>query len=178
MSNVDASVAKNSLVIRQIGVWGNFPTIFPHPQQLLGSAYSADEREAIARYIEQTPEARGLGVNPFITANSMLEDDIQLSLTPRCDGAWLYSDSLAYYVKKGVNLPEVFILHLRARGYSPPTESVDLRFHQCDYGGYWLIWAAKNVRMNWRYVPFLLCLLLLYPLRIFLWPFRRRIRPL
>lgn len=170
---------KSSVVrLRWVGIWNTCPGLFPHPAMLMGANYTDAEKEAIARYIEQTPAMVGRQSNPFNSTASLIEGpDVQLSLLERSDGCWAFHDNLAYYVRKGVRLPDAFVQYVRIAGYRPPSVSVDYRLVTDDYGEYWIRWSILHSSIGWMYLCFLVKLVLLYPVRVLLWPFRRRARP-
>ncbi len=122
--------------------------INPHPKQLLGSRLSFDEREKIAAYIESAYHIRGI---PALLESCYLGDGPPGGALPyiiRTDGEWIFLQSLAYYFRCGVRLPEEFIAKVRSRDYCPPTKGRAEPGTLPTSPWYWPWWSLKHSRLS------------------------------
>lgn len=159
-----------------IGLWAGYFGIFPHPRQLLKGGIEEPEREKVALYIEQSPMAEFAGRNFCSTCKSLLDGVERYTLGLRSDGRWIYPDGLCCFVRRGIDLPDAFLDHVRSANYVPPENSIDYRNYSDDGGLYWVAWTLFHSRWTWMSLVHWVKLVVFLPLLFALWPFCRSVR--
>ncbi|MET3379589.1 hypothetical protein [Variovorax paradoxus] len=96
---------------------GNFPSILT-PE---GMDIAIDERKKVAHYLASCPIAIA---SPGVVRDFFDASEIAGTPSLRTDGNWLWHDTYAYYVGRGlVNVKEALLSDIRARNYVPPNDA-------------------------------------------------------
>jgi hypothetical protein len=154
----------NKPSLKLIGVWNDRLLVYPNPHSLLGSSLSADIRERVAKYIESLPSDSFRMAVPFARERYLLNHQHQeRELLLKSDGTWLFPESLADYIREGVDVPSEFIVAATAQGCGlreiPSTcweQGIDELF--------WIYWSLSHIKSTYNLIVYLSRLCLWFPI--------------
>lgn len=148
--------------LKIIGIWGERLVVFPDPRQLLTSDLSLEDREIVARHIEECPDNSFPSVAPYREEENFLAGSENFEFQLKSDGIWLFPMSLAFYVRAGVLLPTEFVNQAKRSQdfHFPKVRPNEYSINEM----YWLAWSVTHSSWNWYFLCFLTRLVFSFPL--------------